>query len=352
MESVRPYWAYWHLRLPVMALITTFRSRHVRWTVRFPHRTRAFVAVVLLAAPFATLGAPSQNTASSDSELKATAARMDAFEEILKIKPADPSARKGEVDIAIASGLTERSVNRMEAALWLLLRAKYWVPDNPDLLLDLGIQEGTMKFYVDADSTLAEALRLRPDDPKTLYSVARIKMDLGLMQAAGEAWLAYLKQRPDDARAHYGYGAVLQTLQRFEEARTQFEESIRLDPHQAESYYRMGQMARDSGNAAEARKLDEEALARNPTHAGALTDLAILNYKLRKYDDAEKELEAAIESSPDYQTARYYHGLTLARLGRHAESETELSQAIQMANDQNAKNDQQKRLAPQPYRPN
>jgi tetratricopeptide (TPR) repeat protein len=286
-----------------------------------------------------------------DSKLRAESAQLDVFEAALKQQPGDATARKGEIEAAVSAALDAKRAGHDERALSFLLRAKYWVPDDPELLLDTGVQEESMKLYKDADAALAEARRLRPGDTKTLYAIARVKMDLTQTQASEEAWCAYLEERPDDASAHYGYGTLLQMLQRTDAARAQFQKSIELSPQQVESYYRLGEIAREGGDALQAKKYYKEALSHGPSHAGALTGLAILAYQAHRYDEAEGELAQAIAYAPDFQTARYYHGLTLAKLGRKQESEQELAVAVQIANSENARKDQTKQLAAQPYKP-
>ncbi len=278
-------------------------------------------------------------------------AQMDAAEATLKQNPKDSQARQSEVNAAIAAALKAKAAGKNEDALGFLLRAKYWVPDDPELLLDTGIQEESMQLYKDADATLAEAQRLRPDNLKTLYAVARLKMNLGQTQASEDAWREYLKHRPDDATAHYGYGVLLQMMQRSDDARAQFLKSVELSPKQAESYYRLGEIAREAGDLSQAKTYYEQTLAHLPSHAGALTGMAILAYQDHKYDEAEGDLEKAIAASPDFQTARYYHGLTLAKLGRKDESQAELDLAMRMANEQNARKDKMKQLSAQPYQP-
>lgn len=288
---------------------------------------------------------------SADPQFKVDVAQLDVFEAILKRQPKEPVARQGEVATAITAALNAKRAGRNEEALNILLRAKYWVPDDPELLLDTGIQEESMQLYKDADASLAEAQRFRPGDLKTLYAIARVKMDLAQTGASEEAWRSYLNQRPEDASAHYGYGVLLQMLQRSNEARAQFLKSIELSPQQAESYYRLGELARDEGDSPQANIYYKQVLTHNPSHAGALTGLAIIAYQARQYEEAEEELEKAIAASPDFQTARYYHGLTLAKLGRKKESQSELDLAIQMAREQNARTDQIKQLSAQPYQP-
>lgn len=279
-------------------------------------------------------------------------AQMDAFEEVLKQHPDDAAARKGEVETGIAEALAARRNGSNDLALAFLLRANYWVPDDAELLLDTGVQEEAMKLNHDADKTLAKAQSQRPDDLKTLYAIARVKMDLGQTEASEQAWKVYLAQRPGDASAHYGYGLLLQMLQRWNDARAQFQKSIDLAPRQAESYYRLGEIARESGDAEQAKQYYNQALEHDPRHAGALTGLAILAYRNKQYAEAESSLEKAIQYAPGFQTARYYHGLTLAKLGRKKESESELAISVQLADAENARKEQARSLSAQPYRPN
>lgn len=278
-------------------------------------------------------------------------AQMDSYETALKANAKDATARKGEVDTAIQEALAARQSGNNELALAFLLRAKYWVPDDAELLLDTGVQEESMKLTHDAGTTLAEAQRLRPGDLKTLYAIARVKMDLSQTEASEAAWKAYLSQRPDDASAHYGYGLLLQMLQRRDEAKAQFQKSVDLMPRQAESYYRLGEIARDTGESQQAEQFYKQAIANDPKHAGALTGLAILAYRQKRYDEAESYLEEAVKDAPYFQTARYYHGLTLAKLGRKDESEKELAVSVQLADAANARKDEGRRLATDPYRP-
>jgi tetratricopeptide (TPR) repeat protein len=321
------------------------------------HRTAQFVSThnISLLAAFVCLlnlqpwcaGAQS----NVDAQLKDEVAQFETFEATLKQQPKEHLAREREVKTAIDAALKARNAHRDDEALSFLLRAKYWVPDDPDLLLDTGIQEESMQLYKDADATLAEAQRIRPGDLKTLYAIARVKMDLGQSQASEDAWKSYLDQRPEDASAHYGYGVLLQMLQRSKEAREQFRKSVDLSPRQVESYYRLGELARDDGDLSQAKNYYEQTLAHGPSHAGALTGMAILAYQAHQYSEAEVYLEKAIAAAPDFQTARYYHGLTLAKLGNKEESQSELDMAVQMTNEENARKNQMKQLSAQPYQP-
>jgi|SRR5579883_224876 tetratricopeptide (TPR) repeat protein len=312
------------------------------WTkdkMPFVLRGGVFAALALMLPAFAQTGVNPES------------AQMDAYEVVLKAHPQDAGARKGEVETGIAEALSARKAGKNDLALAYLLRAKYWVPDDVELLRDTGVLEEAMKLDHDADATLAEAQRLRPDDLKTLYAIARVKMDLNQMQASEDAWKKYLAARPEDASAHYGHGLLLQMLQRTDEAWAEFQKSVELQPAQSESYYRLGEIARNAGDAAQARQFYLKAIANDPAHAGAWTGLGILAFQAKQYQEAEDDLDKAVQYAPDFQTARYYHGLTLAKLGRKEESAKEMALAVHLADEQNARKDESRRLAEQPYHP-
>jgi len=315
------------------------------WEAVFPRKTICFgcasIALLAICGSFA----------QSDSSAAPRSAKLDAYEQILKLHPHDDSATKGEVTTAIEEALEAKQAGKNDLALAFLLRANYWVPDDAELLTDTGIQEQAMNLTADADAALTKAQQLRPGNPKTLYALARVKMDLNQTQASEEAWQAYLAQRPDDASAHFGFGVLLQMLQRMDQARAEFQKSIKLSPQQSESYYRLGEIARNAGQDIEAKQYYDQAIEHGPAHAGAWTGLGILAFNAKKYDEAERDLEKAVQLAPDFQPARYYHGLTLARLGRKNDSEKELAVAVQLADAENAHKNQSIRLSKEPYQP-
>jgi tetratricopeptide (TPR) repeat protein len=128
----------------------------------------------------------------------------DAFEQALAAEPANPAAQAGEVEVSERMALDARGVGKMDEALKDLLRAQKFAPENPRLLYDLGVLEDEMRLYIDADKTLAHLEQIVPQDPKVEYAVARVKLDLGQLDAAEAKLQAYLKIHPDDATAHYG----------------------------------------------------------------------------------------------------------------------------------------------------
>lgn len=255
---------------------------------------------------------------------------MDRFETVLAIDPRDHEARQGELKAVTQLAITARRANRPDAALQALEHARSRLPDDPELLLELGIQATELGQMPEAADALNQARKLDPKNLDVLYALARLETELQHMPAAEADLRAYLAERPNDASAHYGLGHIFAMQQRTAEARAEFERSIQLQPVQTESYYQLGQLELDVQHDAQAEPLFQKVLARDPTHGGALTGMGILAFRQKNYAIAEQYLFRAEETAPDYQPAHYYRGLALARLGQKEESQRELQLATEL----------------------
>lgn len=277
---------------------------------------------------------------------------MDRFETVLATNLHDPAARSGELNAATSLALQARHSGDANAAYLCLQHAREHLPDDPTLLLDLGIQAQQMHLLPQAAEVLNAALALRPPssppDPSIIYAIARVETDQQHLPAAEQRFRTYLAARPNDASAHFGLGHVLEMEQRIDEAKAEFQRSVDLEPVQTESFYQLGQIALDAGQPETAAPLFRKTLARDPHHGGALAGLGILAYRGKDFAAARKLLTTAVQSSPDYQPAHYYLGLTLARIGDKASSERELKTATDLSH----RDDPHAQAAQRPPAPN
>jgi len=261
---------------------------------------------------------------------------LKTFETILGTHPNLEAAREGEVKAATAAALADRNAGINDSALICLIRARKFVPDSPELLLDFGIQAESMRIYRDADAALTRAHEIFPRDSKILYALARVQLDEQKMPEAEANLRTYLSLQPDDATAHYGLGHLLHMLLKYNEAKSELAQSITLHPRQSSSYYELGEIALEQGDNAGARSNYEEVLSLAPHHGGALTGMGILEFRAKNYLKAEEYLQAAVLYASDYATAHHYYALVLSRLGRQAESAQE-SDLARSLNEQQTK---------------
>ena len=260
---------------------------------------------------------------------------MKSFEAVLKVHSDSLKAQDGEVRAAIAVALADRAAGNSNRALACLLRARGYIPNSVELLIDFGIQADSMQIYKDADDALTEAHRLEPQNEKALYALAHVELDEQKMGEAEANLRAYLKIRDDDASAHYGLGHLLYMLSKDEEAKAELARSVALQPHQTESYYELGQIALDSHDNTTAKENYAKVLASAPNHGGALTGMGMLAFRAKDYTAAETYLKQAISYAPDYVTAHRYYAMTLARLGQEEQAQRESAIAQELTEQQN-----------------
>ena len=82
--------------------------------------------------------------------------------------------------------------------------------DDPQLLLELGIQLNELGNAAGAVDVLKTAQKLQPDGLQISYALARAEFSKQDMAAAESGFRAYLEKRPGDPTAHFGLGRVLE----------------------------------------------------------------------------------------------------------------------------------------------
>ena len=255
---------------------------------------------------------------------------LKSFEGVLTDKPNVQAARDGEVKAAEAEALADQKAGIDGSALLCLIRARKFVQDSPQLLLDFGMQAERMHIYRDADEALTRAHELAPQDAKILYALAHVEFDEQKMPEAEVNLRAYLARRPNDASAHYGLGHLLHVLLKDDEAKAELERSIALQPRQSGSYYELGDIALEQNQDGEAKEDYLKVLSMAPHHGGALTGMGVLAFRAKDYAAAESYLKGAIEYAADYPKAHHYYALVLFRLGRPEEAKREADRATEL----------------------
>jgi tetratricopeptide (TPR) repeat protein len=260
---------------------------------------------------------------------------LKSFGAALAMDAGSAEARAGVVRAAVPAALAARRAGDMDGALAYLMRARKLVPDDPELLLDFGIQAEAMKIYKDADAALTQAHGLDPANEKIVYALGRVELDEQKMPEAETNLRAYLKARPEDASAHYGLGHLLHMEVKDDEAKAELERSVALQPRQTAAYYDLGEIALALHQDDEAKAEYAKVLAEDPHHGGALTGMGIVEFRAKDYPDAEKYLRQAVVDAAEYPTAHRYYAMLLERLGRQAEADQESALAKQLTEQQN-----------------
>ncbi|HTB98455.1 MAG TPA: tetratricopeptide repeat protein [Terracidiphilus sp.] len=222
-----------------------------------------------------------------------------------------------EAKAASASGGWDKALN-------LLIEARKYAPDNPDVEYEFGVAAQKLSLYDDAIEAFQRTLKVRKDDALAMYYLGFALMDRARYDDALQQFARYIELRPEDPAGHGAMGMALAGLGRSEEARSQFERSIALAPALGESYYRLGLLDLDAGDYDRATQDLHAALEHKPNDAGVLVALGKVEFEQKHYPEAITLLQQVISQDDSAQEAHYYLGLTLARMGRKEESSEQL----------------------------
>jgi protein O-GlcNAc transferase len=254
--------------------------------------------------------------------------------EALRLDSARTDASDALVQILRDQSKTVAAAGDLRRSLGLLQEARNYAPGNPDLQFDLGTMALQMSLWQDAIVAFQQTLKLRQDDPMTLYGLGRAFLGEWKFEDARQQFARYVEARPDDAAGHCALGMTLAALENTQEAREQFERAIVLAPEQTESYFRLGLIELNMKDLDEAANNFRQVLTRDSKHAGALSALGRVAFEQKHYPDAIDLLQRAIASDDSLREAHYYLGMTFFRVGRKEEAGNQLQIATRLEHDE------------------
>lgn len=257
--------------------------------------------------------------------------------EALRLNPARADAADALVHILRDQAQAASQQGNLDGAMTLLIEARRYAPDNPDVLYQFGLVALKRSLLEDAIQAFQKTLLVRRDDPFAVFYLGYAWMDEGKFEDARREFARYVNLRPDDPSGFGALGMTLAGLGKPEEARPQFERSIALDPKQSESYYQLGLLDLDGGDYASATQNFQHALQAKPNDASTLAALGRVEFEEKHYTDAITQLRQAVDQDDSLQEAHYYLGLTFARVGRKSDSDEQLGIAARLEEDRKAR---------------
>lgn len=208
------------------------------------------------------------------------------FREALRLDPHRADAADGLVHILRDEAQIASQQGNLDGALTLLIEARKYAPDNPDVLYQFGLVALKRSLLEDAIQAFQKTLAVRKDDAFTVFYLGYAWMDEGKFEDARLQFARYVDLRPDDPSGFGALGMALAGLGKPEEARPQFERSIALDPKQSESYYQLGLLDLDRGDYDSATQNLQHALQAKPNDASTLAELGRVEFEQKHYPDA------------------------------------------------------------------
>ena len=192
--------------------------------------------------------------------LDARAATTDAFDQGLA------AVRGG--DLAAAAAFFEAALET--------------TPECAECQRNLGIVQGRLGAYDDAEAAFRAALALDPENAASYDGLAEIynaqrRFDEAAEASAAAARLSGGGGAGDNPTAVFDQGLIFWNAGRLDEARQQFERTLELDPEHGEAHYWLGMANLNAGQMAEAAAEFQIYLDREPNGRFAATATGILS---------------------------------------------------------------------------
>lgn len=188
-------------------------------------------------------------------------------------------------------------------------------PDDPDaltLLSALRLHDGHVDAAVDAATA---ALAARPDLALARMTLARAELRRGRADAAIAAYTAILDGAPDDATAHADLARALRQRGRLVEAVEHFERALALGAAPADVLGPLAQTLAESGDLDEATERYRQLSTLTPGDATVRDRLGTIAARRGDLATAEAEYRAALAIRPELAEAQLHLGTVLAARG-------------------------------------
>ena len=213
----------------------------------------------------------------------------------------ETNADSPEVVYELATLLHQRG--RHDEALVLFQRYRDLVPDDDQVLTQIGRCLGDVGRWAEAERSLRRALE-SSDEAVTFYDLGFVLEGQGRRVEAAAAYRRALALDPGHASAHTNLAAMLAHDGHAAEALTHFAEAARVAPDDPDVHNNLGGVLAQMGQLNRARAEWLAAIDLEPSHADAHANLGVLLQREGRTAEARKEFEAALRANPQQAVAR------------------------------------------------
>lgn len=246
------------------------------------------------------------------------------LERAVEVIPDDP-------DLLLNLGILDQKSGRFGTAAERLARAVELQPANAVAHFNLGVVHGRRGDFEAGIAALREALRLRPDYPEASFNLAVLEREAGHAEGALTLLDQALTERPEAVEIHRARATTLLRLERLAEAEEALARATELAPHDAENHYQRAVLAARRGDLDAAERAHREALTLDPGHTLALNDLGILRARRGDLVAGLELLDRALALDPTYAEAHLNRGVILDQLGRGDQALAAITRAAELA---------------------
>ncbi len=207
-------------------------------------------------------------------------------------------------------------------------------PDDPQVLLALGVAQGRSSQFNEAGDTLRRVLTLDPSNGVARYNLALVAVGLQDWPAAEALLDETLQATPDDLASRLLLARVLEGEGRVEEAHDVLERGVELSP--GDRTLRMARaalLAAYSPQSDEAMAIYEQLVAEQTDDAGARRALAEVYINSARLEQASQQIERLLTMSPADPDLLLEAGRLRSQLARPVEARQALDALMAQSPD-------------------
>ncbi len=236
------------------------------------------------------------NSAIANAFQAMRSGRMDEVKEIYKRLTIDSSSDPTFANIFAQIALENNLLT--EGIIWL--RKSLGIkPDQPTILLNLGVALSQVKQFSDALDCFGKAIKFETNNALAYYSQGLMYRHLNQYDNALNSYKNALKINPSYADALNGIGRIYHIKKEYDHAINYYDKAINSQPNYAEVFYNKAMVLDDLKEFSLAIGNYYQALKFKIDYFEAYNNLGNALQELKRYDEALTAYDHAIQLKPD-----------------------------------------------------
>ena len=191
------------------------------------------------------------------------------------------------------------SSGQFEQARTLLLEIQSDAPDDPEIMLAIGIAYAQEGDFHHAEEWLNQTCNTDPDNAVVHFYLANTLRQLQKVDAAIDHYQMAIALQPSVFEVHFMLASTLMVQKQLEDAEYHFQYAIGLRPDNADCHANLGQVYELMHQLEDARSACDKALQLQPNHIGALLLLGKINSRESRYGEAEQLFRQVLAAATD-----------------------------------------------------
>lgn len=184
--------------------------------------------------------------------------------------------------------------------------------------------------YARARDLYAQALTQLPRDPKVLFPLGILELQLGNPGAAIPLLRQSASISPGEAFHHIGLGEALTLVRQWKDAAEAYRQALKLNPNSPDVQFALGVALAAQGEVDGAMAAYRAAIALRPNFASALMNLGTCLYQRNELEQAEAAYRQALSARPDDPQTLSNLAVLMQAKGQLDEAVAILDRAIQI----------------------